>query len=442
MKLHFYNSLRREKTVFVPLDPAHIRFYVCGPTVYDFAHIGNARPPIVFDTLRRLLMRVYGEEAVVYARNITDIEDKIIKASQESGQPIVEITQVKGTSDTHPLLSPNDEWADFEIYKFRVGTSLHSEEKGSYVREALLNGLALEAQGVKNPYQFGFVAASDTHVAGTSDDEETYFSKAGLLDGLPERRGSVPVDTAYGLIARFLAPDTLTEVDGRTYTYGGGFESWSASGVTGVWAEENTRDAIYDAFRRKETFATSGPRMRVRFFAGHDYAPDILNSETMIEEAYARGVAMGGELAKTDDAPRFVAWASADPRGTALQRLQIIKGWEKDGETYEQVYDVACSDGGQVNPETHRCPDNGARVDLSDCSITENVGASNLEVIWQDPEHNPEHRAFYYARALENPTCRWSTWDAVKAGVEPRPDLKKTLQERAWSSPIWVMPQS
>ena len=181
-------------------------------------------------------------------------------------EPIVEITQVKGTSDTHPLLSPNDEWADFEIYKFRVGTSLHSEEKGSYVREALLNGLALEAQGVKNPYQFGFVAASDTHVAGTSDDEETYFSKAGLLDGLPERRGSVPVDTAYGLFARFLAPDTLTEVDGRTYTYGGGFESWSASGVTGVWAEENTRDAIYDAFRRKETFATSGPRMRVRFF--------------------------------------------------------------------------------------------------------------------------------------------------------------------------------
>ena len=151
-------------------------------------------------------------------------------------EPLVEITQVKGTSDTHPLLSPNDEWADFEIYKFRVGTSLHSEEKGSYVREALRSGLALEAQGVKNPYQFGFVAASDTHVAGTSDDEETYFSKAGLLDGLPERRGSVPVDTLYGLFARFLAPDTLTEVDGRTYTYGGGFESWSASGVTGVWA--------------------------------------------------------------------------------------------------------------------------------------------------------------------------------------------------------------
>jgi len=353
-------------------------------------------------------------------------------------EPIVEITQVKGTSDTHPLLSPNDEWADFEIYKFRVGTSLHSEEKGSYVREALLNGLALEAQGVKNPYQFGFVAASDTHVAGTSDDEETYFSKAGLLDGLPERRGSVPVDTMYGLIARFLAPDTLTEVDGRTYTYGGGFESWSASGVTGVWAEENTRDAIYDAFRRKETFATSGPRMRVRFFAGHDYAPDILDSETMIEEAYAGGVAMGGELATSGEPPRFVAWASADPRGTALQRLQIIKGWEKGGETYEEVYDVACSDGLIPDPDTHRCGDNGARVNISDCSITEGVGAAELKTVWQDPDYDPDSRAFYYVRALENPTCRWSTWDAIRAGVEPRPDLHTTLQERVWSSPIWV----
>ena len=353
-------------------------------------------------------------------------------------EPLVEITQIKGTSDTHPLLSPNDEWADFEIYRFRVGTSIHSEERGSYVREALRNGLMLESQGVKNPYQFGFAAASDTHVAGTSDDEETFFSKAGLLDGVPERRGSVPVDFFYGTFAKFLAPDTLTEVEGRTYTYGGGFESWSASGVTGVWAEENTREAIYDAFRRKETFATSGPRMRVRFFAGDDYTADILNSDTMIEDAYARGVSMGGELAKTGNAPTFIAWASADPRGTALQRLQIIKGWEKAGETYEQVYDVACSDGLSPDPNTHRCPDNGAQVNLADCSITEGVGAAELKTVWQDPDYDPDSRAFYYVRALENPTCRWSTWDALRAGVEPRPDLHKTLQERVWSSPIWV----
>jgi len=163
-----------------------------------------------------------------------------------------------------------------------------------------------------------------------------------------------------------------------------------------------------------------------------------LNSETMIEEAYAGGVAMGGELAKTFDAPRFVAWASADPRGTALQRLQIIKGWEKDGETYEQVYDVACSDGLMPDPNTHRCGDNGARVNISDCSITEGVGAAELKTVWQDPDYDPDSRAFYYVRALENPTCRWSTWDAIRAGVEPRPDLHTTLQERVWSSPIWV----
>ncbi|MDA0650215.1 MAG: DUF3604 domain-containing protein [Proteobacteria bacterium] len=415
-----------------------------------FSRLNSQNPEGLWDWMDTL--REQGIESLAIPHNSNGSNGQMFKLVDWAGdpmdnayadqrmrnEPIVEITQVKGTSDTHPLLSPNDEWADFEIYKFRVGTSLHSEEKGSYVREALRNGLALEAQGVKNPYQFGFVAASDTHVAGTSDDEETYFSKAGLLDGLPERRGSVPVDPVYGLIARFLAPDTLTEVDGSTYTYGGGFESWSASGVTGVWAEENTRDAIYDAFRRKETFATSGPRMRVRFFAGHDYDSDILTSDTMIEQAYAGGVAMGGELTKTDEAPRFVAWASADPRGTALQRLQIIKGWEKAGETYEQVYDVACSDGLTPDPETHRCGDNGARVDIADCSITQGVGAAELKTVWQDPDYDPDSRAFYYVRALENPTCRWSTWDANRAGVKPRPDLPTTLQERVWSSPIWV----
>ena len=152
---------------------------------------------------------------------------------------------------------------------------------------------------------------------------------------------------------------------------------------------------------------------------------------------------MGAELHGADGrAPILVASALQDPNSAALQRLQIVKGWVASGQTHEQVYDVACSDGGQVDPVTHRCPDNGAEVDLSDCSITDNVGAPNLEVVWKDPDHNPEHRAFYYARALENPTCRWSTWDAIKAGVEPRPDLKKTLQERAWTSPIWVMPLS
>ena len=352
-------------------------------------------------------------------------------------EPLVEVTQVKGTSETHPLLSDADEWADFEIMPYRVATVLPSEPKGSYAREALLDGLAMAESGITNAYQFGLVGATDTHVGASSLDESNFFSKVGLLDADGQRRGSVPMTSAQAEVLRSAGRVNVQDIDGNEYV-SGAYETWSASGLTGVWAEENTREALYAALRRKEVFATSGPRIKIRLFAGYDYEDD-----DSLEDRYAKGVPMGAELHGADGrAPVLVASALRDPSSAALQRLQIIKGWVADGETNEQVYDVACSDGGEVDPETHRCPDNGARVDISDCSITKNVGASNLEAVWQDPDHNPQHRAFYYARVLENPTCRWSTWDAVKAGVEPRPDLKKTLQERAWSSPIWVMPQS
>ena len=352
-------------------------------------------------------------------------------------EPLVEVTQVKGTSETHPFLSDSDEWADFEIMPYRVATNLPSEPKGSYAREALLDGLTLAEAGITNAYQFGLVGATDTHVGASSLDESNFFSKVGLLDADGERRGSVPIDAGTAEVIRSAGRLNVEEINGRNYATGG-YETWSASGLTGVWAEENTRKALYEALRRKEVFATSGPRIKIRLFAGYDYGE---NDE--IADRYAKGVPMGAELHGADGrAPILVASALQDPNSAALQRLQIVKGWVASGQTHEQVYDVACSDGGQVDPVTHRCPDNGAEVDLSDCSITENVGAPNLEVVWKDPDHNPEHRAFYYARALENPTCRWSTWDAIKAGVEPRPDLKKTLQERAWTSPIWVMPLS
>ena len=352
-------------------------------------------------------------------------------------EPLVEVTQVKGTSETHPFLSDSDEWADFEIMPYRVATNLPSEPKGSYAREALLDGLTLAEAGITNAYQFGLVGATDTHVGASSLDESNFFSKVGLLDADGERRGSVPIDAGTAEVIRSAGRLNVEEINGRNYATGG-YETWSASGLTGIWAEENTREALYEALRRKEVFATSGPRIKIRLFAGYDYGE---NDE--IADRYAKGVPMGAELHGADGrAPILVASALQDPNSAALQRLQIVKGWVASGQTHEQVYDVACSDGGQVDPVTHRCPDNGAKVDLSDCSITENVGAPNLEVVWKDPDHNPEHRAFYYARALENPTCRWSTWDAIKAGVEPRPDLKKTLQERAWTSPIWVMPLS
>ncbi len=337
-------------------------------------------------------------------------------------EPLVEITQVKGTSETHPALSPNDEWAGFEIMPLRIASDLSSQPSGSYAREALLNGIAMEASDAFNPFQFGFVGASDTHTGAASLNESNYFSKVGLLDATGQLRGSLPLNE----------PDT----DGNAYR-DGYYHYWGASGVTGVWAEQNTRESLYAALRRKETFATSGPRMVLRLFAGFGIDPAAHQSEDPAAAGYAAGVPMGGDLLPGDGPLRLVVVAMQDPLGTPLQRLQIIKGWVENGTPREQVYDVACSDGLTVDPESHRCPDNGARVDLDTCRISAGVGASELAVTWQDPQFDPAQEAFYYARALENPTCRWSTWDAVRAGVTPREDLQHIIQERAWTSPIW-----
>jgi hypothetical protein len=367
--------------------------------------------------------------------------DESYAAQRMRNEPLVEVTQVKGTSETHPLLSDTDEWADFEIMPFRVATKLPSKPEGSYVREAYRTGLEIAAGGVSNPYKFGLIGSTDTHVGGGADREDDYFSKVGLMDSTAERRGSIPAGTFTGLAVSTVAPDLATEVDGKTYLAFSSFEFWGASGVAAVWAEENTREAIYDAFRRKETFATSGSRIQLRFFAGYDFDPALLDAPDGITRAYAEGVTMGADLeADGGRAPSFWIWALADPMAAPLQRLQIVKGWEEGGETHEKVFDVACSDGLEVDPETHRCPDNGARVNLADCSFDPDLGAGQLRTLWQDPEFQPDQEAFYYVRALENPTCRWSTWDALRAGVEPRSDLPKTLMERAWSSPIWYRP--
>ena len=357
-------------------------------------------------------------------------------------EPLVEITQVKGTSDTHPMLSRNDEWANFEIAPYRVATKLYSEPAGGYVRDAYLRGLTLQGRGVINPYRFGLIGSSDTHTGAISQDEETFSSKTGLLDGTPERRGSIPAPWLYGTYLKYRDPELLTEVDGELYLETSSFEYWSASGLTGVWAQENTREAIYDAFRRKETFATSGPRLMVRFFASHAFADTMLENAGLVRTAYDQGAHMGGELVGSQVSPRFLVWAAAEADGTPLQRVQVIKGWLRDGQPMEQVYDVACSGDAAVDPTTHRCPDNGATVSLDDCSVDKTAGATELKTFWQDPDFDASVESFYYVRALENPSCRWSTWDAIRAGVTPRSDLPATIQERAWSSPIWLRPSA
>jgi hypothetical protein len=400
------------------------------------------------------MLRDQGVESLAIPHNSNGSNGQMFKMTDWAGDPIddayaqqrmrneplVEVTQIKGTSETHPLLSKNDEWANFEITPYRVATKLYSEPAGSYVRDAYLRGLHLQANGVLNPYKFGLIGSSDTHDAASSEDEETFFSKAGMLDGTPELRGSIPASFLTGTVVKFFDPGLVAEIDGKNYLASSSFEYWSASGMAGVWAEENTRDSIYQAFRRKETFATSGPRIKVRFFAGYGFNPSILQSADLTRIAYRRGVTMGSDLpGKGERSPAFIVWAAADPSGTALQRVQIIKGYLENGAHQERIYDVACANDLQPDPATGRCPDNGAAVDLSDCSTT-GTGASELKALWQDPDFDPRQEAFYYVRTLENPSCRWSTWDAVRAGVEPRSDLPKTIQERAWSSPIWFRP--
>ncbi len=347
--------------------------------------------------------------------------DQEYAALRLRNEPIVEITQVKGTSETHPFLSPNDEWADFEIFPYRIANWLKSKPRGSYVRDAYLTGLKLDAESGVNPYKFGIVGASDTHNSGSRFDEETFVGKVGVMDAKPERRGSVP-----------------TAISENVPEYRHVFRiNYGAAGLTGVWAEENNRSSIYAAFRRKETFATTGTRIRLRMGASTEVAAGVHTRRDWAAEVTKKGVMQGGELVSGAKSPFFVVQAEQDARGAPLQRLQIIKGWYADGRKHEAVFDIACSDGLAV-ARGHRCPDNGASVDLASCAISADAGDAALSVTWQDPTYEAGQQAFYYARVLENPTCRWSTWDAVRAGVEPRSGWSTTIQERAWSSPIWI----
>lgn len=353
-------------------------------------------------------------------------------------EPLVEVTQVKGTSETHPDLSPNDEWADFEIYDRLLGVYDVSATNGGYVREAYGAGLKLQEEQGFNPFRFGLVAASDSHVVGGAYAENDYWSKVGIVDGLPINRGSVPIspepDPTNPLGIK-VGTNWEDQIESRAVKNAREwFSRWSASGLTGVWAEENTRDAIFDAFRRKETFATTGPRMKVRFFAGFDFDTALTDDADLLDKAYSTGVAMGSDLVGNGEAPNFLVWAQRDVNAGLLQRVQVVKVTSAG----EHVYDAACHNGAP-DADTHRCAYNGAAVDMTTCTPT-GEGAAELKTMWTDPSFDASERAAYYVRVLENPSCRWSTWEALAAGVEPRPDVSATIQERAYTSPIWYAP--
>ena len=353
-------------------------------------------------------------------------------------EPLVEITQVKGTSETHPLISKNDEWAAFETDTSYKESNEMKNIKGAYVRDAYLRGLTIEEQGISNPYKFGLIGSSDSHVGGASYNEETFISKVGILDGTPKLRGSVPFNKFYGFVMSKMQKNSMTYINDNYYlAVGGRLIYFGASGLAGVWAEENTRESIFKAFRNKETFATSGPRIKVRFFGGYHLENYKLDDNNLIKKAYSNSTQMGGNIYSNGiGSPTFLIWAIADPYSGKLQRSQIVKGWIENGEHNERIYDVACSDNLDVDSATHRCPDNGAKVNLSNCS-TSNVGDSELKTFWKDPDFVKNQNAFYYVRVLENPSCRWSTWDSIRAGEKPRSDIDATIQERAWTSPIW-----
>ena len=371
--------------------------------------------------------------------------DDTYAINRSLNEPLVEITQAKGTSETHPLISKNDEWASFETatpYDSGVATEIKNI-KGSYVRNAYLRGLEIEEKGVINPYKFGLIGSSDSHVGGGSYTEETYFSKIGVLDGTPKLRGSIPFNKFYGYTINKLRPNSMTNIDDNYFlAVGDRLIYFGASGLAGVWAENNTRESIFRALRNKETFATSGPRIKVRFFGGYDLENHDLNDDNLIKKAYAMNTPMGGNIYSNGlNSPTFLIWAISDPLGGLLQRSQVVKGWIENGEHNERVYDAVCSDGLEIDPETHRCPSNEAKVNISDCS-TNNVGNSELKTLWKDPEFKKNQNAFYYVRVIENPSCRWSTWDSIRAGEKPRSDIDVTIQERAWSSPIWLKTSS
>jgi hypothetical protein len=337
-------------------------------------------------------------------------------------EPISEILQIKGSSETHPLLSSEDEFANFEL----LGESLFTGDngdgtiKGSYLRDALRVGMEFSHKEGFNPFKYGVIGSSDSHNANSPSDENNYSGKLPLLDGSAGLRTNE---------ALFL-PEGINPVT-----------RWSSGGLAGVWAQENTRESIFDALQRKETFATSGPRIGVRFFAGWDFSDKNFEYTDVLQQAYATGVPMGSEL-NSDGTERplgFLIMASKDPEGANLDRVQIIKAWvDSQGVSHEKVYDVAAADGRSIDSATGTLTPIGNTVDSSNATYQNTIGGPSISSFWSDPDFNPTLEAFYYVRVLEIPTPRWSTFDAVKLGTQPM--QPESIQERAITSAIWYVP--
>lgn len=353
--------------------------------------------------------------------------DKEYVEQRARWEPLYEVTQIKGDGETHSYLSPNDEFANFErldlsnldISVLKTDDMLEFE----YARSALKLGLQLEQELGTNPYKFGMIGSTDAHTGLATAEENNFYGKASNMEPSPER---------------------LTKTFFKSFVNDRSLKNWqlSASGYAAVWAADNTREALWDAMQRKETYGTTGPRMNVRFFGGWDFVSADAQPQQLAANGYAKGVSMGGELnqAPKGKAPTFLVAAMKDPIGANLDRYQIVKGWmDAEGKTHEKVYDVAWS--GDRKPDAKgKVPAVGNTVNVAEATWTNTIGASELVAAWKDPNFDPAQQAFYYGRVIEIPTPRWTAYDVKKFANKPEPGTVMELQERAYTSPIWYNP--
>jgi hypothetical protein len=342
---------------------------------------------------------------------------------QARNEPLTEIIQTKGSSDTHPAFSPNDEFANFELFPNMINVGQASQIKYGYVRQGLVEGMIIEEKLGANPYKMGIVAGADSHSAYSNNEEFNFHGSHAKADDTPQKRLS-PIPNPSGDVGAVVG----------------------TAGATAVWAEENTRASIFDAMKRKETYGTSGPLIRLRFFGGWEYPKNLVEDKDFVKKAYAGGVPMGRDLPprKGKDlakAPAFAVWALKDPESGNLDRIQIVKGWvNKWGRASEKIYDVALADDRVVDPKTGKAPPVGNTVNIRKATYTNDIGDNQLAAVWIDPDFDPAQRVVYYVRVLEIPTPRWSTYDSVRNNLPLVDKVPATIQERAWSSPIWYAP--
>ncbi len=374
-----------------------------GMTVFAMSHNGNASLGKMFsflDSEGNYLTRAYAER-----RNLNE--------------PLHEAGQVKGVSMAHPQFSPDDEFANFELWNYHLPSGAPVPPlRTNYVREAWKMGLGLKNTVGANPFMFGLKGGSDTHGTINTFEEFNNRGNHSLMDNTPEKR--------------------FYDRAGQRLSVKGGSLFLNPGTLTGVWADANERGPIFDALARRESYATSGTRIALRMFAGFDLPDDLLTQPDWIDRAYAGGVPMGGELSVKDGPFKVAVWAMKSPHSGNLDRIQVIKLWTDGIVDHEAIYDVALSDGRVPDPETGEVPPVGNTVDTATATYTNDIGAAELKAVWTDPDYSADHEAVYYVRVLEIPTPRWSTFDAVQLGVAPPDTVPATLQERAWSSPVWL----